>query len=197
MFGPKDKTEEIINLIWNKEVYYLVAASNDAPTKKEVKEIASSFGISVPADYIAHATGYWGSPYLEVREEYWPRHKVYDVGPFWSFLYGVFVYAYSEEAPEWMQIKVAAQEFKEMGSNSHGLILQLLECQVVLFLAVDVYPCKYNLVGSLCGMVMEGVEDGGEGVHCCLQEVLMRGCNSWALIPHVSWPRHETVRVQD
>jgi len=26
MFGPKDQTEEIINLIWNPDVYYLVTA---------------------------------------------------------------------------------------------------------------------------------------------------------------------------
>lgn len=115
MFRLKDQTEEIINLIWDQDKYYLVAAGDSAPSKKELKEFASNYGVIFPREYLAHATGYWGGIYLEVREEFWPRHKVGDVGPFWSFLYGVFVHAYSEEAPEWMQLKPAADEFQEMG----------------------------------------------------------------------------------
>lgn len=115
MFGPKDQTEEIINLIWNRDVYYLVTAGKSAPSKKQLKEFASHYGVTLPNDYLAHASGYWGGLYLEVREQFWPRHKAGDVGPFWSFLYGVFVHAYSEEAPEWMQLRTAAVEFQVLG----------------------------------------------------------------------------------
>lgn len=115
LFGAKDRTEEIINLIWDRDEYYLVAAGKDAPSKQKVVEVATKYGVRLPEDYIAHATGHWGSPYLEVRAKIWPRHKAGDVGPFWSFLYGVFVYAYSAEAPDWMQIEGAADEFEKMG----------------------------------------------------------------------------------
>ncbi len=115
MSTTTDKTEEIINLIWDKEAYYLVTAGNDAPLEREVKDFASSFGVTFPQDYLSHATGYWGGPYIEVKEQFWPRHQAGDVGPFWSFLYGLFVYAYSDEAPEWMNIKIAAKEFQKMG----------------------------------------------------------------------------------
>jgi hypothetical protein len=115
MFGPKDQTEKIINLIWNRDVYYMVAAGKSAPSKKELKELASLYGVTLPDEYLAHASGYYGGLYLEVREEFWPRHKAGDVGPFWSFLYGVFVHAYSDEAPEWMQIRTAAGEFQTLG----------------------------------------------------------------------------------
>jgi hypothetical protein len=115
MFGPKDQTEEIINLIWNRDAYYLVAAGKSAPSKKQLKELASHYGVVLPSDYLVHASGHWGGLYLEVREQFWPRHKAGDVGPFWSFLYGIFVHAYSNEAPEWMQIKNAADEFRAMG----------------------------------------------------------------------------------
>lgn len=115
MFGAKDQTEEIINLIWDREKYYMVAAGDSAPSKKELQEFGSRYGVALPKEYMAHASGYWGGLYLEVREEFWPRHKSGDVGQFWSFLYGLFVHALSDEAPEWMQIKVAADEFKEMG----------------------------------------------------------------------------------
>jgi hypothetical protein len=115
MFGAKDQTEEIINLIWDREKYHLVAAGESAPSKAELKELASRYGVTLPSEYLAHASGYWGGLYLEVREEFWPRHKAGDAGPFWSFLYGVFVHAYSDEAPEWMQLKSAADEFESMG----------------------------------------------------------------------------------
>jgi len=115
MFSTKDQTENIINLIWNREKYYLVAAGESAPSKRELKAFASAYSVKFPAEYLAHASNPWGGLYLEVREEFWPRHKAGDVGPFWSFLYGVFVHALSDEAPEWMQLRPAADEFKEMG----------------------------------------------------------------------------------
>ncbi|MFN7560175.1 MAG: hypothetical protein ACK5TH_00225 [Prosthecobacter sp.] len=115
MHPTKDQTEEIINLIWDRQKYYLVAARESAPSREELTAFASEYGGLLPEEYIAHATGYWGGLYLEVREEFWPRHKAYDVGPFWSFLYAVFVFALSDDAPEWMQLRVAAEKFREMG----------------------------------------------------------------------------------
>lgn len=115
MFSAKDRTEAIIDLIWDHEKYYIASAGDQAPTKKELQAFAASYGVKFPKEYIAHASGYWGGLYLDVKEEFWPRHKAGDIGPFWSFLYGIFIYAYSSEAPEWMQLKVAADEFKEMG----------------------------------------------------------------------------------
>lgn len=114
-FGTKDKTEAIINTIWDREAYYMVSAQSDAPSKQHVKDLAARYGVRLPAEYIAHVTGWWGSPYLEVKEHLWPRHKAGDVGPFWSFLYGLYIYAYSEEAPGWMQIGPAADEFAQRG----------------------------------------------------------------------------------
>lgn len=140
MFGAKDQTEEIINLIWDREKYCIVAAGDSAPSKKELKEFSLRYGVTLPPEFLAHASGYWGGLYLEVREEFWPRHKAGDVGPYWSFLYGLFVYALSEEAPDWMQIKAAADEFKEMGH------------QVIPFLKIvgdaDVY-C-FDAMGRIC-----------------------------------------------
>lgn len=110
-----DQTEDIINLIWDSEQYYLVAAGDSAPSAAELNAFSKRYGVTFPNDYLAHATSPFGGLYLEVREAFWPRHREADVGPFWSFLYGVFVHAYSEEAPEWMQLRTAAEEFKAMG----------------------------------------------------------------------------------
>ena len=114
MFEVKDKTKTIIDSIWCSD-YYIVAARESAPSKKDVMTFAAKYDVKLPREYIAHVTGFFGSPYLEVKEEFWPRHKEFDVGPFWSFLYGLFVYAYSDEAPDWMNIKIATEEFQAMG----------------------------------------------------------------------------------
>jgi len=99
-------------------VYYLVTAGKSAPSKKGTERTCFALPCHAANEYLAHASGYWGGLYLEVREQFWPRHKAGDVGPFWSFLYGVFVHAYSEEAPEWMQIGTAAGEFLALGIRS-------------------------------------------------------------------------------
>ena len=116
MFGTKDKTKDILDSIWCDE-YYIVAAREDAPSKGDLKNFFKSKGISLSNEYMAHATNFWGSFYLEVKEEFWPRADVGDVGPFWTFLYGILVYTYSDEAPEWMDIRRASEEFSEMGHN--------------------------------------------------------------------------------
>jgi hypothetical protein len=133
MSDTTDKTEEIINLIWDKELYYLVTAGDDAPTLREIKDFASSLAITLPQDYLAHATGYCGCLYIEVKEQFWPRHKAGDVGPFWSFLYGLFIYAYSEEAPDWMNVRIAAQEFKEMGHNVIPILKVIGDADIYCF----------------------------------------------------------------
>ena len=52
---------------------------------------------------------------MEVHEELWPRPELFDVGPFWSFLYGLQVYSLSPDAPEWLQIEHAWQEMAHQG----------------------------------------------------------------------------------
>jgi hypothetical protein len=48
-----------------------------------------------------------GGLYIAVKEELWPRTREYEVGPFWSFLYGMMVYCFSLQAPNWLQISNA------------------------------------------------------------------------------------------
>ena len=60
-----------------------------------------------------HSVGRMGGVYVEVKEDLWPRPQVYQVGPFWSFLYAVFVYGLGPSIPEWMNIEVAAADFEK------------------------------------------------------------------------------------
>lgn len=52
---------------------------------------------------------------MAVKEELWPRARKYDVGPFWSFLYGLMVYGLSPQAPDWLQISNAWRRMSERG----------------------------------------------------------------------------------
>ncbi|MCC0183545.1 hypothetical protein LEO76_18865 [Aeromonas hydrophila] len=116
MVNVTDKTRELILEIWDDD-YYIVAAGDQAPTKDEVIILGEKYGIKLPDDYISHAMGSLGGFFIEVKEELWPYAEVLAVAPFWEFLRGVYSYAYSEDAPEWMNIHIAAEQFKELGHN--------------------------------------------------------------------------------
>ena len=116
LFKTKDKTQDLLNTIWCDD-YYIVAAGDSAPSKGNIEAFAKECGVKFPKEYVAHSINYFGGLYLEVKEDVWPRAKAGDVGPFWSFLYGLTTYAFSDEAPDWMRIDIAASEFKEMGHS--------------------------------------------------------------------------------
>jgi hypothetical protein len=109
---PKDRTDEILRRHIDAD-FYLVAAHESAPSKRELESLGKKLGCSFPGDFVAHSTGPLAGVYIEVKEELWPRPKEYDVGPFWTFLYAMFVYGASPEIPEWMNLELAADKFRE------------------------------------------------------------------------------------
>ena len=56
---------------------------------------------------------------MEVREEVWPRAKAYDVGPFWSFLRGIFVFGIANEIPEFLDIRKQTAQLREQGIEEY------------------------------------------------------------------------------
>lgn len=52
---------------------------------------------------------------MEVREEIWPRAKLYDVGPFWSFCRGIVVYGIANGIPEFLDIRIKTKELHDEG----------------------------------------------------------------------------------
>ncbi|MGN5108358.1 hypothetical protein ACTG18_08835 [Aeromonas hydrophila] len=114
MVNVTDKTRELILDIWDDD-YYIVAAGDQAPTKNEVINLGEKYGVNFPEDYISHAMGDLGGFFIEVKEELWPYAEELSVAPFWEFLRGVYSYSYSEDAPEWMKISIAAEQFKDQG----------------------------------------------------------------------------------
>lgn len=92
--------------------YNVCACGENAPPIKEIKKFEEEIGYKLPVDFKEFSISSLGGIYVEVKEEIWPRAKAYDVGPFWSFLYGVMVFGFASDVPEWMDIRKIVNEFR-------------------------------------------------------------------------------------
>ena len=108
----KDITREILERHIDDD-FSLFACGDNAPTKSEISGIGDKYRCKLPVDFRIQATSDLGGIYIEAKETVWPRAKEFDVAPFWTFLYGLFVYGYGDEVPEWMNIDLAARDFQD------------------------------------------------------------------------------------
>jgi hypothetical protein len=107
----QDRTEMILDKYLDGD-FACFSCGQDAPSEQAMTDLAIRLGIQFPDDFIQHSTSKWGGIYVEVKEEIWQRPKPFEVGPFWSFLYAVFVYGISADVPDWMNMELAADEFR-------------------------------------------------------------------------------------
>jgi hypothetical protein len=116
LFGPHDATKDIFDRYLD-EHFYVAAAGNNAPSTRQVARVAKKLGCRFPKEFVVHSTGRFGGAYVEVKEEFWPRPEAYEVGPFWSFLYGLWVFGFADGVPDWMSIELGTERFRhEIGS---------------------------------------------------------------------------------
>jgi len=108
----KDKTQEILDKYLDAD-FSCFACGEDAPSEKELTELGKELGLQFPDEFIAHSTSKLGGIYIEVKEAIWPETKLYDVGPFWSFLRGLWVYGFGSAIPDWMNFAQAAKTFRQ------------------------------------------------------------------------------------
>ena len=107
-----DKTKDILNRYLDHH-FYVAAAGANAPSKSDLNALGRRLGCRFPPEFIAHSTGALGGAYIEVKEEFWPRPKIYDVAPFWTFLYALYVFGATPDIPEWMDLERQALKFRE------------------------------------------------------------------------------------
>jgi hypothetical protein len=81
----------------------------------QVQAVSRKLGVTFPSEFISHVCGRFPGVYVEVIEEVWPRPKLHDVGPFWSFLYALHTFTSAPDSEPWMRLDVAAEEFKKTG----------------------------------------------------------------------------------
>src|SRR5262249_44230490 len=95
-------------------------------TTAQLEAIGSRFGVHYPAEFVAHVCGRFPGIYVEAKETVWPRPKQYDVGPFWSFLYGLHTYTPTSESEPWMRLDIVAQEFQDKTGLGGAPILAIV-----------------------------------------------------------------------
>lgn len=93
------------------------ACQGNEPSEADVEAFERTIGFPLPADFHEFTTSPLGGLYMEVREEVWPRPEQYSVGPFWTFLFGIAVFGIGQGIPEWLDIRVQYEEFKELSDG--------------------------------------------------------------------------------
>jgi hypothetical protein len=109
----QDRTFEIMEKRLESGLYDIFAAGEDAPDRAVMEELGRELGVTFPEDFLAHATGRYGGVYVAAREDYWPRPQQHAVGPFWTFLYGLYVYGVAKDVPDFMDMRAKAAAFRE------------------------------------------------------------------------------------
>jgi hypothetical protein len=111
---------------YDKSSYQVVACKGHEPTENDVAAFETTVGFRLPEEFREFTMSSLGGLYLEVREEQWPRAKEFDVGPFWSFLYGIKVFGIADGIPDWLDIRVQFREMADSGVSGLVPFLQLV-----------------------------------------------------------------------
>lgn len=128
MFFSKKKKDYFYLLEKHLEsgAYTICACGEDCPSEKDIKEFEKQIGYKLPDDFRDFSFSTLGGIYVEVKEEIWPRAKQYDVGPFWSFLYGLYVYGFADDIPEWMDIRKAVDDFRAETESNYTPFMKIV-----------------------------------------------------------------------
>src|SRR6516162_4164047 len=97
---------------WDKESFEVFACQGNEPTEDDVAAFEEVVGFRLPDEFREFTTSPLGGLYVAVREELWPRPKEFDIGPAWSFAYGIKVFGIATDIPEWLDIRVQYREFQ-------------------------------------------------------------------------------------
>jgi hypothetical protein len=111
-FNPKSDYDAILRKHIDGD-FSLFACGKDAPSESILRDFEQEIGFSLPDDFRSFSKSPLGGVYIDVKEKIWPRAKQYAVGPFWSFLYGMFVFGFAKDIPDWMDIRVHTRQFRE------------------------------------------------------------------------------------
>jgi hypothetical protein len=125
---PFNRKQDLIDEALQKHLdkdFLVVAAWNDAPPRKDLEDFEQIIGFRLPEDFRNFSCSKLGGLYVEAKETVWPRPKKYEAGPFWSFLYGFFVYSFSSKAPEWMSIQRQTEQFRSASNTTYVPCLKI------------------------------------------------------------------------
>jgi hypothetical protein len=110
---------------YDKKTFLVVACQGNEPSEEDVAAFERTVGFPLPDEFRTFTRSPLGGLYIEVREELWPRPKLYEVGPFWSFLYAIKVFGIAKGIPDWLDIRVQFERFRAESSGACVPFLQL------------------------------------------------------------------------
>jgi hypothetical protein len=120
-----DKTQDILTKYLDSDFRVFPMAENKT-SKKEIEKFEEEIGILLTKEFKAHLLGRFPGIYVEVLEEKWPRPKEYDVGPFWTFLYGLHTFTGSSESDDWMRMNYNYYQMLETANQRAVPILKII-----------------------------------------------------------------------
>ena len=97
---------------YDKRSFAVAACQGNEPPEAEIVAFEGHAGFALPGEFREFTMSPLGGLYMEVREELWPRPKAYDVGPFWSFLYGLMVFGIATGIPAWLDLRAQLDKFR-------------------------------------------------------------------------------------
>lgn len=109
---------------YDRASFAIFACQGNEPSEADVAAFEATVGFRLPEEFREFTMSALGGLYMEVKEEIWPRPKLYDVGPFWSFLYGLKVFGIAEDIPEMLDIRVQTSEMSAAGFTALVPFLQ-------------------------------------------------------------------------
>lgn len=110
---------------YDRASYAVVACQGNEPTEEDVCAFERVLGFRLPNDFREFTKSPLGGLYIEVREELWPRPKLYEVGPAWSFHFGIKVFGIAADIPAWLDIREQRKKFQTEGFTDLVPFLQL------------------------------------------------------------------------
>jgi hypothetical protein len=111
---------------YDKKSYEVFSQQGAEPSPAAVAAFEEYIGFRFPADFREFAIHPLGGLYMAVKEELWPRPRAYEVGPFWSFLYGLMVYGLSPKDPDWLHMSNAWRRMSEDGNPQFVPFLRVI-----------------------------------------------------------------------
>ena len=128
--------------------FYVVACQGNEPSEADLAAFEASVGFRLPTEFRQFTMSPLGGLYIEVREELWPRPKGYDVGPFWSFLFGLKVLL----RKEWIAAIALVAIFAIPRGLSSTYMAVEIPAQILVYAIAVLIVLRFGFVPLACAV---------------------------------------------
>jgi len=109
----------LFHCLIGKKTYQMAAGKSGRPSEQDVAAFEQTIGFALPQDFRSFAMSAFGSLFLEVNENVWPRPKEGAIVPLWHLMYALYVYGLSADAPDFLDIR---KQFARFSKGEHRIV---------------------------------------------------------------------------